>query len=250
MSLDLEVTSQTVPEGLDCIVSNERWQELVMLLRVMLPDGFKWNIGNTVPAPEDRIWPWLRLDGDGRPDGVYYYVGGSWLSKHESAPGTVIMWEGLEANIDAFDGGETAAITPTTGPFWEKVDEMDGRIPVGPGELDAGPPAINVAINEDKGAYEVQLTSANIQRHRHHVLARQTVSGGSLPTGSNQVADDGGGNAQENYIMQGTGTAATRGRTSFVEDGSQDDPNEPFPILPQVRGIWFLRRTARTHHRI
>lgn len=245
----MPVTSETVPEGLECVVTNPRWQSLIELLSVTLPDGFKWNFGNTTPAAPDRIWPWLRTEADGKPDGVYVYAGGFWLKRHTIAPGTVIMWEGAEANIETFDGGEAGAITDTTGAFWEKVSEMNGRIPVGPGELDAGPPAVNIAVNEDKGEYDMLLEAEHIQRHRHWVLARQSVSGGTLPGAGNQVADDGGGNAQENYLMQGTGTEASRGRTSFVLEGSQDDPNEAFPILPKVRGIWFLRKTARIYYR-
>lgn len=250
MSLTLPISSGEVPENLECIISNSNWQELVALLSVLVVDGFKWNVGNTAPDPVDRIWPWLRLDADGRVDGVYYYTGGSWLKRHTTAPGTVIMWEGAEADINTFDGGEAGAIAATTGPMWEKVSEMDGRIPVGPGQLDAGPPIVSIAINTNAGAYGVQLANSNIRHHRHHVAARQSVSSEALPTGSNQVADDAGGAAQENYKLQGTGTAATRGRTSFVMDEDQDATNEAFPILPQVRGIWFLRKTARTHYRI
>lgn len=254
MSLALSVSSEILPENLECLVSNSKWQELIALLSVLVPDGFKINRGNTVPDPEDRIWPWKRTNADGTPDRWYEYVGGSWLSDdHWAFTGMVVEFEGLEADIEALDGNADApgtVVTPTAGPFWEKVDEMDGKIPIGPGQITAGPPIVSIAINANAGAYNVQLSNANIRHHRHHVLARQSVTGGSLPTGSNQVADDGGGNAQENYLMQGTGTPATRGRSSFVESEDQDATNEAFPILPQVRGIFFIRKTARRHRRI
>lgn len=250
MALDLPVVSSEVPENLECHISNSVWQELIALLHVNVTDGFKWIIQSTTPDPADRIWPWFRLNGDG-PIRPYIYFGGAWLARHTDFPGKVILWEGLEANIESLDENTDVAgtaVTNTTGPFWEKVSEMDGKIPVGPGQLDAGPPVVSAAINVNAGAYSVQLGDQHYRHHKHFVVARQSVTSGSLPSTNNQVADDGGGNAQENYLLQGTGTQASRGLTSNVNGDT--DANEAFPILPQVRGIFFLRRTARLFYRV
>lgn len=248
MALDLPVVSSEVPENLECHIANSPWQELVALLSVNVPDGFRWIIQSTTPDPADRIWPWFRLDGSGLPIRPYIYAGGAWVARHPLPPGSVMMWEGAEANIPTFDEGEAGAITPTTGAFWERVTEMNGKIPIGPGEITAGPPIVTAAVNTNAGAYSVQLGDENYRHHKHFVLARQSVTSGSLPTTNGQVADDGGGNAQENYLMQGTNTSASRGLTSNVNGDT--DPNEAFPILPQVRGIWFLRRSARLFYRV
>lgn len=248
MALDLPVVSSEVPENLECHIANSPWQELVALLSVNVPDGFRWLIQSTTPDPEDRIWPWYRLDGGGLPIRPYIYAGGAWLSKHPLPPGSVMMWEGAEANIPTFDEGEAGAITTTTGAFWEKVAEMNGKIPIGPGEITAGPPVVTAVVNTNAGTYSVQLGDVNYRHHKHFVVARQSVTGGSLPGVNNQVADDGGGNAQENYLLQGTGDTASRGLTSNVNGDT--DPNEAFPILPQVRGIFFIRRTARLFYRV
>lgn len=250
MPIEFPVLSDNVPENLECVVSNTRWQELVSLLSVSVTDGFRWNIGNTTPIPADRIWPWLRLEAGGEPDRVYNYAGGNWLSKHSLAAGSVMMWEGAEANIPTFDGGEAGAVTPISGPFWERVTEMNGRIPIAPGEIHAGPPSVSIAVNEDKGEYQKQLLDENYQRHRHHTTARQLTTSAGTPTSSEQVADEGGGLGNADYTLQGTGTLATGGRTSFVAGASQSDPNVAFPLLPKVRGIWLLRRTARIYYRL
>lgn len=252
MSLTLPVSTGEVPENLQCVISDPNWRELVALLSVVFPDGSKINVGPGPIAPEDRIWPWLRLEADGRPDTIvggalYVYVGGVWLATHPHPPGIVSMYEGTEASIETFNGGEAGAVTPIAGPFWERVTQMNGRIPIGPGEIDAGPPAVNIAENENQGAYDMQLGDENYRHHKHFILARDSVSGGSVPSPSNQVSDDGGGFAQENYMMQGTGTAASRGLTSQVN--GDNAANEAFPLLPQVRGIWFIRRTSRIYVR-
>jgi microcystin-dependent protein len=248
MSLELAVASSEVPENLECVISNEKWQELIALLLVTVPDGSKINIGPGPIAAADRIWPWLRLEADGRPDTLvggqlYHYVGGFWLATH---PGRgVIMYEGVEADIPTYDGGETGAITATTGAFWEKVAQMNGRIPIGPGNLVTSGDAI--AINTDYGKDEVQLGDENYRHHKHFVVARQSVSGGSAPSTTNQVADDGGGFAQENYMLQGTGSAASRGLSSNVNGDTA--ANEEFSIVPPVRGMFFIRRTTRIYVR-
>lgn len=254
MSLTLTVTTEEVPENLRCVISNPNWQSLISLLTVLIDDGYKINVGPGPIDPEDRIWPWLRLEADGRPDTVvggqlYHYVGGIWLATHPMPVGAVMMYEGTEASITTFNGGESAAITDTAGPFWERVTQMNGKIPIGPGEITAGPPSVTITENENKGAYSTQLSDANIRHHRHWVAARQSTTSAPLPTSDEQIADDAGGNAQENYKLQGTGTIATKGRTSFVAGEDQSATNEAFPILPQVRGIWMIRRTARIYVR-
>lgn len=251
MSLSLAITSAALPEHLQCLLTDSQWQELIGLLLVVLPDGTKINIGATTPAPEDREWPWLRLDGSGNIDRTYYYSGGFWLAKHPDFVGKIIMWEGAEVNIPTLDEGEAGAITTTTGAFWERVAEMNGKIPIGPGEITAGPPIVNATVNVNDGSYNVQLGDEHYRHHKHWLVARQTISSpAGVPSSTEQIADDAGGlPSGTDYTLQGTATEARRGLSSYVAGASQTDDNVAFPILPQVRGIWFLRRTLRTHYR-
>lgn len=251
MSLSLPITSAALSEHLQCLLNDDQWQELIGLLLVLVPNGTKINIGNTAPAPADREFPWMRLDGDGNIDRIYYYSGGFWLAKHPDFVGKIIMWEGAEVNIPTLDEGEAGAITATTGAFWERVTEMNGKIPIGPGEITPGPPIVNATVNVNAGSYDVELADEHYRHHKHWGVARDTTSSPvGTPSSTEQIADDAGGLASgRDYTLQGTATDARRGLSSYVAGASQTDDNVAFPILPQVRGLWFLRRTARRFYK-
>lgn len=246
MSLVLGVNSAEIPENLECVVSNPNWQSLIALLSVILPDGFKLNLGNTTPAAGDRIWPWLRSEADGTPDRLYIYSGGFWLSRHTTPPGLIQLWEGDIANVATLDGGDADPPDTSHGPFWERVTELDGRIPIQPGNLITSGDAI--AVNTNYGADEQTLNDDNYKHHRHYTSALAAVSGNAEPNASTYVATNGGGVGNENYILQRTSTEANVGLTSRV-NGAPDVPNEAFSQLNPVRGMWFLRRTSRLFYR-
>src|SRR5574342_502464 len=117
-----------------CFTSwQESWPSLVALLSGQFNrSGTGINFGNQVPAMIDQDKPWFRTNSDGTPDRLYSFSGGLWLAKHPLPPGAVIMYEGTEASIETFDGGEGGPIGPTFGAFWEKVSEMNARSPIGP----------------------------------------------------------------------------------------------------------------------
>lgn len=247
MSLTLPITSSEVPENLECVITNERWQQLIALLSVIVVDGIKINRGNTTPAPADRIYLWARTEADGTPDRLYEYSGGFWISRYLGPPvGSEILWPGAEADIPTLDGGEVAAVTTTTGPFWEKVADMNGRIPIGPGTLPTSGDTILVDTNY--GADEQTLNDENYKHHRHYTSALDSVSVAAQPNANTYVATNGGGVGNENYILQRTTVEANVGLTSRV-NGAPDVANEAFSQLNPVRGRFFIRRTARIFYR-
>lgn len=250
MSLTFNLSSADVPENLECVITKEKWQQLIALLSVILPEGFQMNIGNTTPAPEDRVWPWLRLDVNGKIDRLYHYAMGFWLSKYHTPANSPIRlpWTGSPTDLLTYDEGENTAVSEITGPFWEVDTNFEQRIPIGVGTLPtSGDP---VAVNTNYGADEYTIQNANIRRHRHHAAANTSTSGAGLPSSGTQISGSGGGAAQENYDLQGTNTAATIGLTSFVQGQSQTDDNEAFSILNPVRGVYFIKRTARLYWRL
>lgn len=250
MSLILPVTSSEVPSNLECIITDERWQQLVALLSVLVPDGFKMTVSSTAPAPEDRIWPWFRLLSDGKPDAIYHYTSGYWLSKYHTPVNSPIRLAYTDdaTSLLTYDGGENAPVSEIAGPFWEIDTAFAGRIPAGVGNLPSFATSGNaIVLNTNDGNDQITLTDAAYRNHRHFTVALQSVTGGSAPTPSNQVASDGGGMGNENYFLFGTGTAATRGRTSFAEGDT--DPNAPIELLNPVRGVHWIKRTARLYLR-
>jgi len=142
------------------------------------------------------------------------------------------MYEGTDASIDAFDGGETAAITNISGPFWEKVTEMEAKSPIMPGTLESG---TVLSIGNNYGEEKHTLLSEEMPRHTHTIQA--WTSG----------ATGGDGGQILNQPDPGTEVEKTTGATGGREGESNPDP---FTIIHPVRTIFFLRRTSRIYRRI
>lgn len=228
-----QVSSSTVPADKECIISNANWQDLVGLLTVTLADGSKINIGNTEPAPADRGWPWFRLESDGTPDRVYIYANGQWLSRHPDFVGKVVMWEGDIANIATLDGGEAGAVSTTSGPFWERVTEMDARFPIGPGTL---PSTTVVAVGDQGGEEKHSLTVAELAPHTHPVEG-SGFQDGATPSARKIIIDDEHNSSANNSVTESTGGSGTPAAVV------------PHNTMPPYNAIWFIRRTQRIFYR-
>lgn len=253
MSLNLKVLSATVPSPLDCVVNNVDWQALSALLTVSFPNDIgNFSIGNTEPPPSRRGDPWFRLEADGTPDGWYVYAMGSWLKRHTTVPGTVIMWEGLAADIDTFDGGEAGAVTDLSGPMWERVTEMDAKFPIGPGTL---PSTAVIGVGDTGGEENHELVSAEIPKHNHKLanvdFAAPSPANPQLGAGDFLTFKGGreSGNSNFNYTLCGSATAPSLGVTSDIGgDGSGN--TVAHNNLPPYNAIFFLRKTGRLFYRL
>lgn len=239
MAVEIPITSATVPSPLDCVVSNANWQALVSLLQATFPnDSTIFNRGNTEPSPSNRVYPWFRYNADGSPDKWYVYSMGAWLSLHPAAPGTVVLYEGSAGSIDTFDGGEAGAVTSISGPMWERVTQMDGRFPVGPGTLQ--PSTTVIGVGDTGGVDEVELTEDQLAEHRH--LIADPMVGSTALTSSTQTLDN---DTAGGYTLEGrSDEEATVGKTSITGAG------DPHTNLPPFLAIFAIRRTARLYYRI
>lgn len=249
MSLELNVTSSEVPSNLECIITQTRWQQLVALLSVVVPNGFRMTVSSTAPPPEDRIWPWFRLESDGKPDALYHYTSGYWLARYHTPADSPIRvaYTDDSTSLMTYDGGENAPVSEIAGPFWEIDTDFAGRIPAGVGNLPSFATSGNaVVLNTNDGSDQITLVDANYRNHRHYTLAAQSGTG-TAPTSTSQVASDGGGTGNENYTMQLAGGAATIGRTSFAEGDTA--ANSAVEILNPVRGVHWIKRTSRLYKR-
>ena len=235
------ISSSAFPEGACYGLTQSSWYGLVALLSGQFNrDGTGINFGNSVPATIDEDKPWFRTNADGTPDKWYAHTSGLWLSRHPDFPGKVVMYEGTEASVETLDGGEAGAAAPYTGQMWEIVSEMEGRSPIGPGELT--PSATVLTVGTDAGADEHELTSTELASHSHDIIA---YAGGQLS------------GTDEGWLIGRVNTAAANDtlgafeRTGFTEPNlaTGTDP-DPVSILHPVRAIWFIRRTARLYYRI
>lgn len=223
--------SVTVPEG-TCYTSPAfDWPLLVSLITANLSGSLDTvNTGSSTPAAEDRDKPWVRTNSDGTDDGVWAYYNGYWVQKHPLPVGAVMMYEGAEADIDTFDGGEVGAVTNITGPFWETVDEMAARSPIHPGTLPSG---TLINIGTDLGEEKHQLTVAELPAHTHPF---DTTNGAQVLT---KVTSGKSGDINQ------TGSLDYSFANAPQNTGSDTAHNTIHP----VRSIWFIRRTARTYRR-
>jgi hypothetical protein len=122
----------TIPAGVCFASEQERYNYFASHLSGFLPGSFTaWNIGSSEPAANDRDKPWLRLNADGSLDRPYYFFAGKWLAPHQWAPnaGVIVMWEGVLAAIDTFDGGDSSAITDTNRPDVVGGQRIGRKIP-------------------------------------------------------------------------------------------------------------------------
>lgn len=193
-------------------------------------DATFFNDGDTTPSPDNRVYPWTpqSFSGSAPPAFMYHYVNGAWIMPNPMPTGAVIMYEGSEASIETFDGGEAGAITDTTGPMWEKVTQMNARFPIGPGTL---PSTAVVALGADGGEEEVELIEENIPVHD---IEGYTLNIGANASSIKFIADD------------------DRNTTANIVDtfgGDVDGATVPHSNLPPYHAIWFIRRTARKMYR-
>jgi hypothetical protein len=228
--IPVDITTATVPSDY-CQPLQVAWPFLVSLLQATIAgNNNMYVVSATTPGVDDQDKIWHKLDSDGRYLRTYNYIGGAWVSPHPDFPGKVIMWEGDIGTIDTLDGGEAGTVTETTGPMWERVTEMNGRIPIGPGTLES---TRTVDVNENIGSEKVTLLEENIPKNEP---TSYTVDEGANRASLGFLADD------DRAASANTGDISPFG-------GDADGNTVAHENMPPVRGIWFLRKTARSHYR-
>jgi hypothetical protein len=218
---------------------------ILSLIEAEVPGPYTiWNYGSTVPAVADQDRPWLRLDAEGRPEGVYKFYNSQWVRPHLIPPdsGFRDIWVGTPEELKTEDGGEDAAVGETTGPFWEIDTDFAARIPMGVGTT-AGGQAIDLGTSY--GADELMLAAGNLPEHFHYVaVGTANGGGGPLLSATHALSYSGGGFGAENYNLVGldiTSNIPNVGQTSKTGSATPTEVS----ILPPVRGVYFIKRTAR-----
>jgi hypothetical protein len=205
---------------------------LVQLLQAdLLGNQTTFNYGPDTPTPDNQDRPWFKTDANYLPERWYTFSNGSWVSRHPVAAGAIVMYEGSEASIPTYDGGEAGVVTATTGPMWEKVSALDARFPLGPGTLASG---TAVAVTNTGGEEKHELTRAELPEIQIDTpLKRRT-----------DLQDGGGSTAlfETSFSL----SSAVNVDVPTEELGDGDAHNN----MPPYYAVFFIRRTARTHYRI
>lgn len=239
------ITSSQVPVNYCYTNIQADWPRLVKLLSVEFSGAQTTiNYGSDTPSPEDRDKPWLKLNADGTPDKRYEYYNGVWIALHPMAPGIITMYEGSEASIETFDGGEAGSVTSVSGPMWEKVTEINGRFPIGPGTTPDGT-VVSIAGTGGSDAYSLNIARENLPSQPLYVgvegsTAINETDDNLKPLGYLRT----GGGVEVDYT-QATTLRTKVARTSDLGDGEALE----FTQLPPYYAMWFIRRTARLYYR-
>lgn len=186
-------------------------------------------VSDTTPAVADRDKVWFKLDGSGVLTRPYYYASGEWLAAHPDEPssGKRILFVGDSSSVETLDGGESATVSDTTGPFWEIDTEFAARFPIGVGTTTNG---TGVSVTDKGGADEVTLTTAQMPAHTHgpDTTTMSAFAGVSTTTG-----------AQD-------GATVANGLTSSTITG-ETGGDEAHNNLPPYYGVYFIKRTIRKY---
>lgn len=248
-SLSLNIFSDPVVNTF-CPIANKDWQYLVSLLHASLNGDPNFNYGNATPPPDKRGLPWYRLNGDGSPDKWYSFNQGLWLSPHTLPPGFVGIFTGAQADIPAFDGGNTNAISATDGAFWQELTAAQGRFIVGAGTTPA-PDSTLLTVGQTGGEEKHALTIDENAPHTHFLASDVTTNPKVTLTVANHVAKESnfdGAGSPFSYSLSGTATDATLGISG--ESGGAGGP--PAVVgrhnnMPPYLVATFIMRTARLY---
>jgi len=134
----LQVTAATFPVGY-CPRSNQQLaNDISAGMRVTFTGTFTTIKSSTEPSVEYRGSIWIKTDAtSGAVLGEFTFSStyGIWLAYHwpfNIVPtGEKKLFGGSTIQLLSFDGGENAAITETTGPFWEVDTDWTDRFPMG-----------------------------------------------------------------------------------------------------------------------
>lgn len=227
----VNISTASVPEAWCNLTLQEIWPKLASLLQVEIPST-DYNFGPDTPAPDKQDKPWLKTDASYVPDRWYVYSSGAWIAKHPDAPGKIVIYDGLEADIATYDGGEAGTVTATTGPMWEKYTPLNARFPIGIGTLPSGKLITLVGADATGGEEKHELVESELPNIEIHSRQRTDLQ-------------DGGGSAA--LLQHDTfGTQVTVDEFGGDADGDTEAHNN----MPPYAGVIFIKKTARTHYRI
>lgn len=142
-----------------------------------IPLGLLTGVWVSDVAPADDTLIWYRLNAstnsmDLPTPFIYSTFYGQWVALHPvPASGKQrSLWVGTPAELEVYDGGEVAAVSPTTGPFWEVDTDYEDRVPGG--VKAAGTIA---AVATDYDVNEAQTSAPNTVEVRGTYIIKRTA---------------------------------------------------------------------------
>ena len=239
------ISTAAVPAGFCPSAIQTDWPFLISLLSAQLQGTLNtFNYGNTTPAAIDRDKPWFRLNADGTPDRIYFYLGGNWVARNPIPPGpggAISLYDGTLVSIDTYDGGETGVpVGPATGPMWEKVSAFDAKFLIGPGTLPGG---TVLAVGATGGEETHVLSDTETPNHDHDIKAIRNPRVQVIGSAENVLHSI---DPQDGAALGSTQVA----ETLTTEDWRAVADTLGHNNLPPYVAWYAIRRTARIFYRI
>lgn len=151
-----------------CFTSEQqRLNSFSALQFVEIEDQVAYIISESQPSVENQDKLWIQVDAFGNPIGHFIYSSqyAQWVWPHPVAANDLRLqlYTGDPADVDDLDGGDSLAVTATTGPFWAIETDFTNLIPIGAGTVpvgtDAGKFATGSAYPFVRGIYFLSRTA-------------------------------------------------------------------------------------------
>lgn len=255
MSTRVTIIPGTIPDGFCHQTWQKTYNEFIRATRAELPGNFNtFNYGSVTPSADNRDKPWLKTSGDGSPERWYVWYNGNWVWPHPILPNPnfCVMWLGSPADLLTYDGGvdETVGGNGHTGPFWEIVTELAGKMPIGVGDLPSGDA---VARGQTGGLDKMTLDPSQF-RHFHWIAADAVSNdgGGDIDSEGTILRRKQGGSDEQGYrLIKGeSALSASVGRTSVAGGATTENTPEEINLMPPFYGLYIIRRTNRLFYKV
>lgn len=230
---ELPITGDGTPSGLCWTNPSDDIPNIIAPNLRAIFSGNEVNVGSSTPSAADRSKPWIRTNSDGSDDGVWSYYAGYWVQKHPDFVGKIVFAPvgTAAADIDALDGGETAAITAITGPFWEIVTELSAKSIIGPGTLASG---TVIAPGDSIGEEKHLLTVDEMPEHTHEFATEDSQHVLVQCASSAKLSD-----------INRTGSLDYKHADPLQSTGGGESHN----VIHPCYALYAIRRTARLYRR-
>lgn len=243
-NIELPLQMPTVEEGFCNNLTGEDWVQVlfnkiaqgVAILNAGSGAGTIILNQESAPSAEQRDFLWFKPS-----TGLIFSWdsgGGAWTSPNRSPAGGSErrFFEGVDTEIWAYDGGDGSnpSVTPpaaNVGAMWEIDTNYAGRSPMGPGAIASANPAKNLALSENFGDGAHTITIQELPAHTHPPADDYGSFAGFVSPGEPSTVEATGGTEIERMLQ----TGATGG-------------DEAMPIVHPCRGIYVIKRTARTNY--
>lgn len=256
---DIPVTPQQLPSGFCPTSYQSMLNGFANAMKVTIPSTAEQIIASPT-KPLDQSVIWLQLDSLGRPVRFYQFAQGAWLSLHPEVPGVTKMWFTTVPDFTTFDGGDSNAPGPQSGPMWQVALDNAGhvitvRFPLPVGILPDGTPVNPSGFGGEQFHTLTTAEGGYNQAHQHTIGRFADVSGALandiyVLTGTSTFDGLGQDCAGANAGLKTSLLSALAGNYIVSAPAGPANTISPHNTTPLWIGCVFLQRTNRLYYAV